>query len=156
MKCGHQFWPWSWAWFWIFQFKSGNGCISGMAGLIGVKWKGSKSIVCPANLWPHIWPWPWIFRIQFLDKLSSGMGGPIMTLIPRYMSQSIMTMTMTLRLTWQALWMYWILVTRGLQVSTFHQLTLFWKCNFPIYFTVSYLEHLWNCWQMNVTEHLWW
>ena len=49
MRCSSQLWHCSWTWPLIFKVKFLNSCISGMAGLIDLKPKGTKSIGCRAN-----------------------------------------------------------------------------------------------------------
>ena len=52
--------------------------MSGIVGLIDLKWKGGKSLDTEVSIglafWSHYWPWP-IYRSYF--KIVSGMGGPI-------------------------------------------------------------------------------
>ena len=42
--CDLDLWPHSWPWPWCFKVKFRNSCISGIVGLINVKWKGSELI----------------------------------------------------------------------------------------------------------------
>ena len=72
IKCELDLRPHSCPWAWMFRkVKFRNSCISGIVGLIDVKWKGSESIR------PHPWPWPWSFKVRIWNSLISGMGQPI-------------------------------------------------------------------------------
>ena len=42
--CDLDLWPQSWPWPWMFKVKFRNSSISGIVGLIDVKWKGSELI----------------------------------------------------------------------------------------------------------------
>ena len=73
-------WLHSWPWPWMVKFR--NSSISGIVGLIDVKWKGSELIWYWADcmtlaLWPHLWPWPWSFKVRVWNSFISGMGWPI-------------------------------------------------------------------------------
>ena len=99
LDCRYQFWPWPWPWPWIFVVKFLNSCISGMAGPIDVKWKGSESIGCWANnvtlTFDHTHGFDHGFsRLNFEITLSVEWEGWL-TLSKRNLSRSIMTMTMT-------------------------------------------------------------
>ena len=80
--CGIDLWPHSWHWPWIFKVKCRNSCISGIVGLIDVKWKGREltwywtdcMIFAPS---PHPWPWALSFKVRFWNCYISGMGWPV-------------------------------------------------------------------------------
>ena len=99
LDTGYNMWPWSFCLthdldHGYFKVKFRNSCISGIVGLIDVKWKGSESIEYWADymtlpfdhihdqwprhiptdsqrdLWPHSWPWPWMFQGKISKWLS--------------------------------------------------------------------------------------
>ena len=61
-----------------FKVKFRNSCISGIVGLIDVKWKWSEIIgywaVYDFALWSHPWPWPWSFKVTVWNSRISRSG----------------------------------------------------------------------------------
>ena len=62
----------------FFKVKLSFGHISGIVGLIDVKWKGSELMrywpTLWRCLWPHPWPWPSSFKVKVWNSLISGTG----------------------------------------------------------------------------------